>query len=181
MLQSSPAPTWLSEEAGSDAHLLKPSDSNSIPSNNGISPIRTPELEQKAKMVYWGLKIGTMGLSLLMAATACIGLGSISGVDKSGKFFVGTYMFFFAVLLFSFEAISLIPETPFKQQIDHLFKRNFGFMYNCMGKSFFIIFIAFLSFGLGDPQILTLFTGLSLAAFGAGELALYLKYPELFD
>jgi hypothetical protein len=177
MLQSSPTPTWLSEEAGGDAN--QPLKSSDVSSNN--SPVRTPEQEQKAKILYWGLKIGTMSLSLLMAATACIGLGSIAGVDKSGKFFVGSYMFFFAVLLFTFEGVSLIPESPFKQQIDHLFKRNFGFMYNCMGKSFFIIFIAFLSFGLGDPVSLTLFTGLSLAAFGACELALYLKYPELFD
>lgn len=177
MLQSSPTPTWLSEEAGGDAN--QPLKSSDISSNS--SPVRTPEQEQKAKILYWGLKIGTMALSLLMAATACIGLGSIAGVDKSGKFFVGSYMFFFAILLFTFEGISLIPESSFKQQMDHLFKRNFGFMYNCMGKSFFIIFIAFLSFGLGDPVNLTLFTGLSLAAFGACELALYLKYPELFD
>jgi hypothetical protein len=92
-----------------------------------------------------------------------------------------TKVHIFAVLLFTFEAISLIPESPIRQQIDHLFKRNFGFMYNCMGKSFFIRFIAFLSFGLGDPVSLTFLTGISLAAFGAGELALYLKYPELFD
>lgn len=175
---SSPSPTWLTEEGNIDS-VNQPLKANNDNSSN--TPVRSPEQEQKAKMLYWGLKIGTMSLSVLMATTACIGLGSISGVDKSGKFFVGSYMFFFALLLFTFEGISLIPETPFKQQIDHLFKRNFGFMYNCMGKSFFIIFIAFLSFGLGDPMGLTLFTGISLAAFGAGELALYLKYPELFE
>jgi len=180
MLQQSPTPTWLSEESGGDA--IQPLKQGMQTSDNNVNGTnRTPEQEQKAKMLYWGLKIGSMSLSVLMAATACIGLGSISGVDKSGKFFVGSYMFFFAVLLFTFEAISLIPESPIRQQIDHLFKRNFGFMYNCMGKSFFIIFIAFLSFGLGDPVTLTLLTGISLAAFGAGELALYLKYPELFD
>jgi len=59
--------------------------------------------------------------------------------------------------------------------------RNFGFIYGAMGKSFFIIFIAFLSFGLGDPQALTLATGSCWACFGGLELALYLKYPEWFE
>ena len=32
-------------------------------------------------------------------------------------------------------------------------RRNFGFLYGTMGKSLYIIFIAFLSFGLGDPTV----------------------------
>ena len=175
MLQS-PTPSWLSEESVGDANQPLKQTKDNVNSSS-----RTPEQEKKAKMLYWGLKFGSMALSVLMAATACIGLGSISGVDKSGKFFVGSYMFFFSILLFIFEAISLVPESPMRQHIDYIFKRNFGFMYNCIGKSLFIIFIAFLSFGLGEPVSLTLLTGISLAAFGAGELALYLKYPELFD
>lgn len=62
-----------------------------------------------------------------------------------------------------------------------LHDRNFGFIYGALGKSFFIIFIAFLSFGLGDPESLTLATGVIWASFGAGQVALYLKYPEWFD
>ena len=41
--------------------------------------------------------------------------------------------------------------------------------------------IAFLSFGLGDPEYLTMSAGISTALFGALEFTLYLKYPELFD
>lgn len=41
--------------------------------------------------------------------------------------------------------------------------------------------IAFLSFGLGEPEVLSLCTGVSWALYGAGIIALYLKYPELFD
>lgn len=50
-----------------------------------------------------------------------------------------------------------------------------------MGRSLFLIFIAFLSFGLGDPVSLTYATGTLWALFGIFNLALYLKYPELFD
>lgn len=103
--------------------------------------------------------------------------GTITGVDKSGKIFVAVYMFFFASLLFVFESVQIRSI----ESLDHVFKRNFGFMYNVMGKALYIIFIAFLSFGLGDPITLSFITGLLLAAFGVAELALYLKFPEIFD
>jgi hypothetical protein len=61
--------------------------------------------------------------------------GVITGVDQSGKIFVGVYMFFFSGLLFLFEA-SEVKKTEF---LDHMFRRNFGFLYNVMGKSLFII------------------------------------------
>jgi hypothetical protein len=41
--------------------------------------------------------------------------------------------------------------------------------------------IAFLSFGIAEPASLCLLTGLLVAAFGALELGIYLKYPELFE
>lgn len=41
--------------------------------------------------------------------------------------------------------------------------------------------VAFLSFGLGDPQTLSMITGVSLAGFGSLQVALYLKYPEFFE
>jgi hypothetical protein len=98
-------------------------------------------------------------------------------VDDSGKIFVAVYMFFFAALLFAFETVQIRSI----EALDHVFRRNFGFLYNVMGKSLFIIFIAFLSFGLGEPLTLSFITGLLFAAFGVAELALYLKFPELFE
>lgn len=59
----------------------------------------------------------------------------ISGVDSTGKIFVSVYMFFFATLLFAFELNQIKPV----EVIDHMFKRNFGFLYSYMGKAFFII------------------------------------------
>lgn len=118
-----------------------------------------------------------MGLCVLMFITACIGIQSINGVNTVGKIFVAVYMLFFALLLFVFEAIQIRKV----EWLDHMYQRNFGFLYNVLGKAFFVIFIAFLSFGLGDPQGLTLGTGLSLACFGASKVAMFLKYPEYFE
>ena len=86
-------------------------------------------------------------------------------------------MLFFGTLLLFFELMSFRKI----EWIDHWFRRNCGFLYSALGKSLFIIFIAFLCFGLGDPQTLTLSTGLALAAFGSLQVGLYLKYPEVFE
>ena len=94
---------------------------------------------QNQKIIHYALKAVTMGLCVLMSATAIIGLGSITGVDKSGKIFVATYMFFFSSLLFMFELSSLLPPSKPTETLDHMFRRNFGFLYSSMGKSFFII------------------------------------------
>lgn len=66
---------------------------------------------------------GTISLSLLMAVTAILGLSMISNANE---IFVGVYMLFFSTLLMVFELNKLRP-TEF---IDHMFKRNFGFVSN---------------------------------------------------
>ncbi len=47
--------------------------------------------------------------------------------------------------------------------------------------SFFVISVAFLSFGLEEPQTLCYGTGFAVGLFGLAEVGLYLKYPEIFE
>lgn len=61
--------------------------------------------------------------------------GYLDGIDAVEKLFVIAYMLFFSILLFAFEAIELRQI----EWIDHLFRRNFGFLYGALGKAFFII------------------------------------------
>ncbi len=52
-----------------------------------------------------------------------------------GKVFIAIYMLFFSTLLLMFELVEIKPiET-----VDYLLRRNFGFLYGAMGKSFYII------------------------------------------
>jgi hypothetical protein len=60
---------------------------------------------------------------------------SINGVETSGKIFVATYMMFFSLLLFFFELMEIRP----MEWLDHMLRRNFGFLYGTMGKSLYII------------------------------------------
>lgn len=61
-------------------------------------------------------------------------------------------------------------------------RKNFGFLFGVKGKSFFIIFIAFLNFGLnsaGEPaKTLGLATGICLLVDGVLHFVVMLKYPE---
>ena len=128
-------------------------------------------------LIQYTLRAMTMALCVLMFSTACVGAQTIDGVNKAGRIFIVVYMLFFSALLFLFEVMQIQKV----EWLDHMFQRNFGFLYSVVGKAFFVIFIAFLSFGLGDPETLSMATGLSLACFGAAIVALYLKYPELFE
>lgn len=140
-------------------------------------PLSQSKGDRKTTIIYWTLKVVTMLLCLLMALTAIIGIEYVNDVQTSEKLFVATYMLFFSTLLFVFELVEVRPI----EWIDHLLRRNFGFLYGVVGKSLYIIFIAVLSFGLGDPQSLTFATGSSLCLFGILMLVLYLKYPEMFE
>mmetsp|Transcript_5784 Transcript_5784/g.5195 ORF Transcript_5784/g.5195 Transcript_5784/m.5195 type:complete len:183 (+) Transcript_5784:25-573(+) len=182
-MSTTQAPSWLRESDNEDSTPLNQHDirNKSVIPNNTITldsdgNVVDP-LTKKKYYLYWFMKVISLLLCCLNAATAVIGLGSIHEVDESGKIYVGVYMFFFSILLFVFEA----KEFYKMEWLDHFYSRNFGFLYTVLGKAFFVIFIAFLSFGLGDPEFMSFLTGLSLAGYGASIIALYLKYPELFD
>jgi hypothetical protein len=56
-------------------------------------------------------------------------------VDAVEKIFVVIYMLFFSTLLLAFEAVEIYKV----EWLDHMFRRNFGFLYKALGKAFFII------------------------------------------
>jgi hypothetical protein len=86
-------------------------------------------------IIHLILRITSMGLCLLMAFTAVLGLGMISSIEASGRIFVGTYMLFFSAMLFFFELNQLRPI----EFVEHLYRRNFGFLYGQLTKSLFVI------------------------------------------
>ena len=79
-------------------------------------------------------------------------------------------------LLFFHEMTTFYPN----ERIDALVKRNFGFMYKPFGKGAFMVFIAFLNFGLTVNTKLGTATGICVGIIGAGYIFLYLRNPEFF-
>ena len=76
---------------------------------------------------------------------------------------------------FSFEASQVRPCDAVVVQL----KRNFGFLFHPLGKSSFIIFCAFLNFGV-QASTLGLATGILCIADGVLLILLYLKWPHLY-
>jgi hypothetical protein len=150
---------------------LKISDTPSYASTADV------ETERRARLVFWICKVSTLALCVLMFITALMGLSYMSLASGVGKFFIAIYMIFFSVLLSAYEVLQL----HYVESIDFMFRRNFGFLYDTKGKAFFIIFVAFLSFGLSKPEGMSIACGILFCGLGASEVALYLKYPELFD
>ena len=113
------------------------------------------ETERRSKLVFWAAKIATISLCVLMFITSLMGFAAIEGVESLGRIFVALYMLFFSILLVTFECC----QVRHVETLDFMFRRNFGFLYDAKGKAFFIIFIAFLSFGLEEPKTLSIATG----------------------
>mmetsp|Transcript_19243 Transcript_19243/g.60526 ORF Transcript_19243/g.60526 Transcript_19243/m.60526 type:complete len:181 (-) Transcript_19243:148-690(-) len=126
--------------------------------------------------VVWGFRIVHFGLCAMMAATGALsimGFGSINGNQLSG-FFVALYLLMFAALWFTFEVMQI---QPIDWIVFHL-HRNFGFLFHPMGKALFIIFVAFLNFGVKEGDQIGLATGLLCIIDGVALIFLYLKYPQ---
>ena len=119
-----------------------------------------------------------IGLAVLMGASGVLGLMShLAPADM----FVSVYMVLFALLFFVYE----IMWWKSIDSITLLLRKNFGFLFGMKGKSIFIMFIAFLNFGLNasaEPaKSLGVATGVCFLLNGILHLGLFMKYPELVN
>jgi len=114
-----------------------------------------------------------------------MGISGVMGVAKNSGFsadiFVAIYMILFAILLFAYECM-------WWKSVDSVvrpLRKNFGFLFGIKGKATFIIFVAFLNFGLnsaGEPaKSLGLATGILFLINGVLHMGAYLKYPEYME
>ena len=96
--------------------------------------------------------------------------------------FLAFYMILFAVLLFCYELMWWSPMAGFLQTLNGNMRKNFGFMYGLRGKGLYLVFVAFLCFGLGsDARVLVLnyFTGISWLLAGCLHIFLICYKPEI--
>jgi len=142
------------------------------------------------------LSILNMGLAVLMAALGVLTLMAVSnggvnrndsGADDSSSSnnnrtnmsepFLAFYMILFAVLLFCYELMWWSPVTGLNDSM----RKNFGFMYGLRGKGLYLIFVAFLCFGLGREArvlILNYFTGILFLIGGLLHMFIICYQPE---
>ena len=118
------------------------------------------------------------GLCVMMAATGVLSLGEATFSLKPShisEFFVALYVLLFAAVWFLFEISQIRPIAA----VHDLLRRNFGFLFSPIGKCSFIVFIAFLNFGVAD-QAMALWTGILVCADGIIAGLIYLKYPAYY-
>ena len=60
---------------------------------------------------------------------------SVAGITDVGKIFVAIYMLFASFMLFCYELIELRKI----EWMEHMIRRNFGFLFSFVGKALFII------------------------------------------
>lgn len=129
-------------------------------------------------MVQWAIRTIIVGMTVMMAAAGALSLAALDTSDNpASDFFVGLYVILFAAILFVHEVNLMFPV----QTIDQILRKNFGFLFKALGKGAFILFIAFLNFGLSTDNDLGMATGICLCIVGAGYILLYLRNPEFFD
>lgn len=141
-----PPPQWLSEGDVSDSsHDAGATSSHGLTSAGGAQRTRNSSASTKKILQYkthimWALKICTVVFSSLMLFTALYGLSGMRGVGEINRVFVGVYMLCFSIMLITFEVIQLQPV----EALDHMYQRNFGFLYGVKGKGLFIILYVYL-------------------------------------
>lgn len=127
-------------------------------------------------------KIIHLGIIAMMVMTALFGFGNIGKVKPGSvlsELFVCFYLMIFAMLFLMNEISVMFPTC---HSLDRVLRRNVGFFYGVRGKAAFLVFCAFLCFGVMDSAGgIALGTGIVMCVDGLILLLAWLKYPDLIS
>ncbi|KAG7368207.1 COPI associated protein [Nitzschia inconspicua] len=154
--------------------------------SEGVTAAQAPSSSSKESGVGKGgcalcmLSLMNMGLAALMSALGVLTLIEVhrTGFRDLSEPFLASYMILFALLLFLYEIMWWSPFPAMNKSM----RKNFGFMYGLRGKGLYIIFVAFLCFGLGKDASIKEMNYATGAAFLAGGLLHFFViffHPEL--
>lgn len=172
------------------AYWLRDEEQRMNPSADTISPMHNaqpnsiqsqsmPQVKPSApSTIVWAFRIIHFGLCAMMAATAILSIEHVGNVNQHqvSGFFLSFYLLMFAVLWLTFELIQMYPVDFVSFQL----RRNFGFLYQPLGRALFIIFAASLNFAVQEHRTIGLATGILCIADGVLLILLYLKYPNFY-
>jgi len=133
--------------------------------------------ERKILLVRWAIIIVDIALSVIIAATAITEFMDVSGISQTEDVFVSVYALLFTLILFAHEISQIVT----LEWLDNIFRKNFGFINGVKGKGIFLVFIAFLLFGLSDSQNLGIYSGVLLCSHGLILILADLKWPEVME
>jgi len=175
-------PDWISPQQGSSTSAIV-ADANINPNVSvGASSSASSGNQgtnSKGGIVLCLLSLVNMGLAAMMTALGVLTIIQVhrTGLGDLSEPFLAAYMILFAVLLFVYELMWWSPLPKLNKDM----RKNFGFMYGLRGKGLYLVFVAFLCFGLGKEAkvaILNYATGASFLAGGLLHLFVIFFRPE---
>ena len=105
----------------------KGNDNSNSPINSSSSSANANDEHPHKKMFLGASAVINLGLSFMIAATGAIAIGDVN--------IVGLYMILFSAILFAFEVLQMKPNN----NLDEIYKRNFGFLYGNIGKPCYLL------------------------------------------
>jgi len=164
-------PDWISNQQQSNTVSTVVADANLDPNvAAGLSPSAggNQGLKGSGGCFLCLLSIMNMGLAAMMASLGVVTIVQVhrSGVSDLSEPFLAAYMVLFALLLFIYELMWWSPAKKLNKNM----RKNFGFMYGLRGKGLYLIFVAFLCFGLGKEAKVKILNYVTAASFLGGGL-----------
>jgi hypothetical protein len=135
------------------------------------------DLPHNYKQVILSLYVINLTLMLMLSSTGAAAIKIVDQINDTGVIFIGLYMILFSIIFMVFETFVILYRV---QRVAIFYKKNFGFFQGPLGRSAFLVFSGFLSFGLAQPRDLALATGFLVVIWGITYAVVSLKWPQYF-
>jgi hypothetical protein len=86
------------------------------------------------KLISGLLTFWILGLCVMNSAVAALCISEADSAKSTGQVFLALYMFVFALVIFIYE----LSQTCGNEHLDRMYAKNFGFMYNPLGKGAYL-------------------------------------------
>lgn len=159
--------------------MASPADGPSWSSGSGASHDVQPD---RATTIYYGLRYYNLLMGFMVALAAVFTFESVHRVDETSQMFIAFYSLMFGAILTGFELTRMFGV----ESLTMLYKRNLGFLFKPVSRAIYILFVAFLLFGLkaapgGDANSnwLGYLVGLLMVCESLFIFVLKVRYPSL--
>lgn len=158
-------PDWVNPQQNAETSVVAEANvsTGAVPSSGGNSGMKS-----KGSCALAMLSIMNMGLAVMMTALGVLTIIEVhkSGIGDLSEPFLASYMVLGAVLLFLYELMWWSPMINLNKNM----RKNFGFMYGLRGKGLYLVFVAFLCFGLGKDAKVKILNYCTATSFLVGGL-----------
>ncbi len=97
--------------------------------------VAKPERSLSQKIIFGFLSLLVVATCTLVSLVGFYCVTDANHISDTGTIVVSCYMIFLSAILFAFEIVQVKP----CDMLDNIFKRNYGFLYNCAGKGIYVI------------------------------------------